>query len=161
MPMIEHDNITLHYEVSGNGPPILMIAGMMMPEKRSYYLFKDALTGMTGNHTFNLFVAARESMMSFPAVSVDTVLSTGTAYALTANPMIVEVSSDASTWIVATDNGGGHWSATGIAGLVDDTQGTIYVRLTINSEQKTTDGATPAGNGTNDYASFTLTPGGM
>ncbi len=29
MPMIEHDNITLHYEVSGNGPPILMIAGMM------------------------------------------------------------------------------------------------------------------------------------
>ena len=137
------------------------IAGMMMPEKRSYYLFKDALTGMTGNHTFNLFVAARESMMSFPAVSLDTVLSTGTAYELTANPMTVEVSSDASTWIVATDNGSGHWSTTGIAGLVDDVPGTIYVRLTINSEQKTTDGTTPAGDGTNDYAQFTVTPGGM
>lgn len=29
MPTFEHDGIALHYEVSGNGPPILMIAGMM------------------------------------------------------------------------------------------------------------------------------------
>lgn len=132
-----------------------MIAGMPDPMKRSYYLFKEDLSGMMDNRTFDLFIAARESMMSFPAVSVDTVLNTGTAYELTANPMTVEVSSDASTWVAAADQGNGHWSATGIAGLVDDMAGTIYVRLTINGEQKTTDGL--ATDGSNNYASFTVT----
>jgi len=139
-----------------------MIAGMMMPEKRSYYLFKDALTGMTGNHTLNLFVAARESMMSFPAVSVGTVLNSGDAtYELTVASMAVEVSTDGTNWSAATDNGSGHWSAASISGLTNDVAGTVYVRLTVNGEQKTGDGAAPAGDGTNDYASFTLTPGGM
>ena len=138
------------------------IAGMMMPENRSYYLFKDALTGMTGNHTFNLFVAARESMMSFPAVSVGTVLNSGDAtYELTVASVVVEVSTDGTNWIATTDNGSGHWSATSISGLTNDVAGTLYVRLTVNGEQKTADGATPAGDGTNDYAQFTVTPGDM
>lgn len=29
MPTFDHDGITLHYELSGNGPPLLLIAGMM------------------------------------------------------------------------------------------------------------------------------------
>lgn len=139
-----------------------MIAGMMMAENRSYYLFKDALTGMTDNHTLNLFVAARESMMGFPAVSVGTVLNSGDAtYELTVASMAVEVSTDGASWAAATDNGNGHWSVAGISGLTNDVAGTVYVRLTVNGEQKTADGAAPAGDGTNDYASFTLTPGGM
>ena len=136
-----------------------MIAGMMMPENRTYYLFRDGLSGTTGNHTFDLFVAAKESMDSYPAVSVGTVLNSGDAsYELTADPMTVEVSSDESTWVAATDGGSGHWSVTGITGLTDGSAGTLFVRVTITSEQKTTDGAAQAGNGTNDYARFTVTP---
>lgn len=130
-----------------------MIAGMMMPENRPYYLFKDGLTGTT-NHTFDLFIAAKESMMSFPGVSVGTVLKSGdTIPDLTATSMIVEVSSDAITWVPADDNTNGHWSATGITGLVD----TLYVKITINGEQKTTDGLAPT-IGVNDSATFTVTP---
>ncbi|MEQ6249305.1 alpha/beta hydrolase [Sulfitobacter sp. HNIBRBA3233] len=29
MPTLEHDHIALHYEVSGDGPPLMLIAGMM------------------------------------------------------------------------------------------------------------------------------------
>jgi len=75
--------------------------------------------------------------------------------------MSVEVSNDGgSTWIAATDSSNnGHWSATGITGLTNGTAGTLYVKVTVNGEQKTTDGL--AAGGLNDYASFTVTPGGM
>ena len=136
-----------------------MIAGMMMPEQRSYYLFKDGLSGTTGNHTFNLFMAAKESMMSYPVVSMNTVLNSGDmTYELTVNSMTVEVSTNQTDWVMASDNGNGHWSASGISGLNDGTAGTLYVRMNINGEQKTTDGMTPAGDGSNDYAMFTVTP---
>lgn len=29
MPTFEQGNVSLHYEISGNGPPLLLIAGMM------------------------------------------------------------------------------------------------------------------------------------
>jgi hypothetical protein len=131
--------------------------GMMGETQRTYYLFKDSVAGTTGNHTFNLFIAARETMMSHPAVSVGTVLNSGNMlYELTVSTMTVEVSTDGNNWIAATDNGNGHWSASGISGLTDDQQGTLYVRLTVNGEQKTTNGSAPAGE--NAYATFLITP---
>ncbi len=133
-----------------------MIPGMMGDENRKYYLFKDGLSGNTGNHTFNLFIAAKESMMNYPALYAGQVLNSGTTYELTATSVSVEVSTDASTWIAATDGGDGHWSATGITGLTDGTAGTLYVRLSVNAKQKTTDGL--VSDGSNDYASFTVTP---
>ena len=138
-----------------------MSGGMAMDQNRSYYLFKAGLTGMSGSYDLDLFVAAKESMMSYPPVFVGTTLSSGTAYELTVASMSVEVSTDASTWLAATDNGNGHWTVSGITGLSNGVAGTVYVRLTINGEQKTSDGAAPMGDGSNDYASFTLTPGGM
>ncbi len=139
-----------------------MIAGMAMAENRSYYLFKDGLGGMTGHHTLTLFAAAKESMMSYKAVSAGTVLNSGdAAYALTVASMAVEISTDGSTWIDASNSGNGLWTATGITGLTDGTASNVYARLTINGEQKTTNGATPVGDGSNDYGTFMLTPGGM
>lgn len=136
-----------------------MIPGMMMPEKRSYFLFKDGLTGTTGNHNFSLFIAANESMMSFPAVSSGSVLNSGdTSYQLTVTSMSVEVSANQTDWVAATDNGNGHWIANGISGLTAGVSGTLYVRLQVNGEQKTTDGMAPAGDGSNDFAMFTITP---
>ncbi len=139
-----------------------MDGGMAMAENRSYYLFKDSLGGMTGNHTLTLFVAAKESMMSYKAVSAGTLLNSGdAAYELTVASMAVEISTDGSTWLEASNSGNGLWTATGITGLTDGTTSNVHVRLTINGEQKTTNGATPVGDGSNDYGTFMLTPGGM
>jgi len=129
-----------------------------MPEKRKYFLFRDNLTGTTGNHTFDLFIATKENMMSYPAVSVGTTLKDETGADWSVNTMSVELSTDQTNWIAATDNGSGHWSASGITGLTDGSQGTLYVRLIVNGEQKTDDGNAP--DGIADYAEFKVTPGG-
>jgi hypothetical protein len=106
-----------------------------------------------------MFVAANESMMSYPGVSVGAILNSGDmSYELTVGSMSVEVSSNQADWVMASDNGNGHWSATGIGGLTDGMTGTLYVRVIVNGEQKTTDGMAPAGDGSNDYAMFTVTP---
>lgn len=132
--------------------------GMGMPEARNYYLFMDEVSGTTGNHEVALFIAARESLMSHPAVSVGTVLNAGDMdHELTVTTMTVELSTDGNAWTAATDNGGGHWSTEGLSGLTNGTQGELYVRLTVNGEQKTTDGAAP--NGSNDHGTFQITPG--
>lgn len=144
-----------------------MIAGMMMgDENRPYYLFKDGLSGMTDDHTFKLFIAAKESMKSYPAVFVGQSLNNGTAYQLDVAAMSVEFSTDdGATWSFAASDAdtNGHWSASGITGLTDGTQGTICVRLTVDdgitNELKTTDGMPD--DDTNGHTCFTVTPGGM
>jgi hypothetical protein len=134
-----------------------IISSMTGTEKRSYYLFRDGLSGSTGNHTFNLFITAKESMMSYPAVSVGATLHDDQSNAWTVNPMTVEASTDRSTWTAGTDNSGGHWSISGLSGLTDGQAGTVYVRIFVNTEQKTTDGNAPSG--ANAYATFAVTPG--
>ncbi|MDH5516249.1 MAG: FixH family protein [Gammaproteobacteria bacterium] len=137
-----------------------MIMGMMAPEKRKYFLFKESLMGMTGNHSFSLFLAARESMMSHVAVYPGAILNAGSAdYELSVASVTVEVSTDTTNWSVAAANGNGYWSVTGLSGLVDGDTSDIYVRLSVNGERKTTDGNTAAGDGSNDYAVFSVTPG--
>lgn len=137
-----------------------LIMGMMMPEQRKYFFFKNSLTGMTGNHNFSLFLAARESMMSHKAVYANVTLNQGDAtYEYLVSPIVVEVSTDGSSWSAATDQGDGNWTVAGLSGLTDNVQGSIYVRLQIQGEYKTTNGSAPAGDGSNDYAVFTVTPG--
>ncbi len=130
-----------------------IISSMSGTEKRSYYLFKDGLaTG--GTSTFDLFIAAKQSMMSYPAVSFGTVLSNPTG---TVTSMTVDASTDGgSTWAAALDNSNGHWSVPGLTGLVSGTTGTIFVKMTVNGEAKTTDGN--VATGTNDYATFIVKP---
>jgi len=141
------------------GDKIPGMGGMAM--NRPYLLFRDgSLSGMNDNHTCNLYIATRETMMSYPAVFQGTTLNAGTAYELAVTAMTVEVSTDGGTsWTSATGSGNGKWEATGLTGLTNGTEATIYARLTINGEIKTTDGEAPAG--ANDYATFTITPGGM
>ena len=131
------------------------IAGSMgMPaSQRTYYLFND---GGTTTTTFKLFLAAQESMMSYPAVSAGTALHDAANAAWTVNPVTVLVSTDNATWLPANDNTGGHWSVSGLTGLTAGQSGKIYVKLTINGEQKTTDGTAPMD--VNGSASFTVTP---
>ena len=129
---------------------------------RDYLLFKSALTGVDGNHSFKLFIAAKESMMSFPPITSSTVLNSGSMSSeLTISSVSVQLSSDTITWVDATELGNGYWLASAISGLSNGVQGQLYVKLSVNGEQKSTDGQIPAGDGTNDYATFTITPASM
>jgi hypothetical protein len=156
---------TVTMAMNGNGKVVLkgqsgdLIAGMTGTENRSYYIFKDSVSGATDNHTIKLFVAARESMMSFPAIYAGKILNQGTAYELNFAAMSVEVSTDGSTWVAADGSSNdGYWTASGVSGLTDGVEGSFFIRVTINGEQKTTDGAIPAGDGSNDYTTITFTP---
>jgi hypothetical protein len=109
--------------------------------------------------TFKLFIASLDDsmMMKYPAVSIGNTLHNemNTAWAVTA--MTVEASKDnGATWSSLADNGGGHWSVSGLTGLA--TGGTIKVRISINGEQKTTDGSAAVA-GSNDTATFTIVAG--
>lgn len=135
------------------------IMGMTGPEKRTWFLFNDGLTAATGgSHTFKLFLATKEmgDMLTFPAVKVKDSLKNEAGALWTVDTILVEVSTDKTTWVAATDSGNGHWSAAGLTGLASGVSGSIHVRLTVNGEQKTTDGS--AVGSANGYQTFTVTP---
>lgn len=101
---------------------------------------------MPASHSVELFIASKESMMSFPALSSNTVLSAGTADELSVDSIEVLVSADkdAQTWTTASSEGNGKWTAD-IEGYTD----TFYVKLSVNSAAKM--------NGELDYATFAKT----
>jgi hypothetical protein len=146
MPM---DTTTVRALLKGQSDTI---AGMMGPEKRSYYIFYKKAT----TTSFSFFLAAKESMMSFPAVSKGTVLHNAAGTAWKVNPIAVSVSTNGTTWVKATDRGKGNWTVSGLSDLSSGITSTIFVKVIINGEKKTIDG-TSAG-GTNGYAAFTVTP---
>ncbi len=132
-----------------------MVTGTMVG--RTYFMFKDGLTGSMGTYDFSVFVAAQETMMNFPAVYVDSILSGNTLLGVT-----VEFSDDdGASYRTATDGGNGVWSITGLS-LTDGVEDQIRIRLTVNNgdvdEMKTTNGLTRVID-VNDYQTFTVTPG--
>jgi len=137
-----------------------IISSMTGTERRSYYLFNDGLmTGTTS--TLNLFIAAKASTMSYPAISMGTVLSSPTGtWSVDPATTAVQASLDTSfaSYVSATDNGDGRWSIPGLA-LASGTTNTIFVKLNVNGEDKTTNGLTTSGTGTNGYATFLVTLG--
>jgi hypothetical protein len=134
------------------------IMGMAGKETRTWFLFNDGLSGPVGNNTFKLFLATKEmtnSMLTFPAVKTGDTLLNQAGVSWGVNSIAVEVSTDKATWITATDAGNGHWTAAGLTGLTAGTTGSVYVRLTVNGLQKTTDGNVVGAN--NGYQTFTVT----
>ena len=163
------DNGGSHAHATGTRIGINADDMMAETEARTYYLFKKALTGVSGNHSFELFIAAKENMMDYPAVSIGTTLNSGDMHhELSIATMSVEVSTDGINWVVATDHGEhghtGHWLASGISGLTDGTEAKLFVKLVVGGEKKTTDGDVPnalpvTDDANNNYARFTVTPG--
>ena len=118
---------------------------------RTLLLFNDGLTGTPSDHTLGIFTATMETMMDFPAVTPDSVLT-----GLSVDTMVLEVSNDlGANWVAANHDGNGHWSSEPIDSLSNGTPADLYVRLTINglTFYSTLDGTV----GT-DYATFTVTP---
>jgi hypothetical protein len=118
-----------------------------------YYLFRDGPVS-AATPTLKLYISHGEDMMlDFKAVSMGSVLSSGIVTSMT-----VQASSDGgATWFTATDNTNGHWSVSGFSNIVSSQTTTIYVKLNVNSQDKTTDGADESG--ANGYATFYVTPG--
>jgi len=143
-------------------------------QARTYYLFKQGLSaamGMGGGYELDLFIAANESMMSFPAIVSGNTLNDGSMmYALPLDTIVVEVSIDGVSWSVLDEGVDGRWRTAVAMALVDGEQAEILVKLTINGEQKTTDGAMLNNEDlfvdgavnplNNHFAVFKLTPGG-
>jgi len=124
------------------------IGSMTGSSARNYYLFNDGISG----GTVKLFIAAADdSMMTkFPAVSVGSTLHDQMNADVPVSSMAVEVSTDKTAWTPLSDDGSGHWSKSGLAMLSAGSH--LYVRLTVNGEQKTTDGAAVgAGNAFGDF----------
>lgn len=133
-----------------------IVTSMSGTQTNKYYLFRDGVVS-AATPTLNLFIAHSESMMmNFKAVSAGSVLSSPTG---TVTSMTVQASSDSSfsTPVTGTDKGNGHWSLSGLTGLVSGQTATIYVKLNVNSQDKTTNGN--AASGTNGYATFLVMPG--
>ncbi|NVO00919.1 MAG: hypothetical protein HXX17_16505 [Geobacteraceae bacterium] len=119
------------------------------PSKRTYSLFNDGSAGSS----VKFFIAAvdNSAMTMFPPVYTGGTFHDAMSTPWIASPVVVELSSDHTTWITATAGAyNGQWVGT-IPSLVAG--GTFYVRLTVNGEQKTTDGL--AVGATNGYQTFT------
>ncbi|HEB81715.1 MAG TPA: hypothetical protein ENJ11_02515 [Gammaproteobacteria bacterium] len=127
---------------------------MGMDEKRNYYIFKDGLRG-TGPYTLTLFIAAKETMMDFPAVIVGNTLQSGMGGTpLLVSSVNVAVTANGTPVGNATDNTDGTWSID--LNLNSGVANTVEVELSVNGERKTSDGTDTGLNG-----KFTITPGGM
>lgn len=112
---------------------------------RNYFIFNNTPKPMMAMSTrsIKLFIASKESMMSFPVLATNTTLSKGSSDELSVNSIKVEVSADTTTWVDATaeTNGTGIWTAD-IEGYKD----TFYVKLSVNSTAKM--------SGSDNYATF-------
>jgi hypothetical protein len=151
--------------------PVDTINMMGVTSSRPYNLFRNDLSGTTGAHNFNLFIAPMEDMMNFPALKVGDTLN-GT---FNVNDVKVEFSTDASSWTEATNVGApgtGTWGIVGLTGLTDGVAGKIYVKLSVDDdsgfpgtfdsdELKTTNGLAADGGAndpSNEYSFFNVTP---
>ncbi len=132
-----------------------IVTNMSGTSYNKYYIFRDGMIG-AAMPTMKLYITHGENMMmDFKAVSMGSVLSSPTG---TVTSMTVQASLDGgSTWSPATDNANGHWSIPGMMGLVSGQTCTITVKLSVNAQDKTTDGKAPSG--ANAYATFLVTPG--
>jgi hypothetical protein len=146
------------FKLYGNNDLIKSTTTSTMPENRVYLLFHDGLVSGATYSTLKFFIATKETMLNFPAVSIGTVLSNTTGTWAVDGPTTSLYASLNSTFSAGTvtgiDNGGGHWTLPEITGLSSGATTTVYVKLTINSELKTA-GTTTAAAG---YASFSVTP---
>jgi hypothetical protein len=107
--------------------------------------------------TLELYISHSESMMmDFKPVSEGSVLSSGTV-----TTMIVTASTNSTfplaETITGTDKGNGHWELSGPSSLSSAGTYTVYVKLQVNGQDKTTDGK--AISSENGYATFSVTSG--
>ncbi len=133
-----------------------VVSGMSGTSYNKHYIFRDGMASASMG-TINLYISHSENMMTgFTALSNGSVLCAPTG---TITSMIVSASTDStfsSGVVTGIDHAYGHWSLSGLTDLVSAQTTTVYVKLNVNGQDKTTNGE-PA-SGTNAYATFIVTP---
>jgi hypothetical protein len=133
-----------------------LISSMTGTSFRSYYLFKD---DAATNTSINLFLASDGNMsQSYPMIFTGATLTNSQNTPWTVSSALVEATTDtlASWQSGANPAGDGHWLVSGLS-LTSAQTNTVYVRVTVNTKVKTTDGLASNVSGTNTYATFTVT----
>jgi hypothetical protein len=123
---------------------------------RSYYLFKD---GNATTTSINLFLASDGNLsQSYPMIYSGATLTNYQNVAWTVSSVLLEAATGTlATWQTGTNSAGdGHWLVSGLS-LTSSATNTVYVRVTVNTKVKTTDGLVSNASLTNTYATFTAT----
>ncbi len=132
--------------------PSDIVSGMSGTQYNKYYLFPDDMVS-SATPTFELYITqTKDSAMTFNPLSM---ISSPTGTVASA---IVSASTDstfATGTVTGTDDGNGHWYLSGISDLSTAGTHTVYVKLQVNGEDKTSTGAAPSG--ANAYAAFKVT----
>ncbi len=124
-----------------------IVSGMTDTQYNYYFLFNDdAVSAATP--TFKVYITqTKDNRMTFDPLSM---ISSPTGTVASA---IISASTD-STFVTGTvtavDNGNGHWSMAGLNDLSTAGTYTVYVKLRVDGEDKTSNGTIP-------YASFKVT----
>lgn len=145
--------------LKNNGDMIMSMGGAM--SARSYYLFNDGAVVATHGGEFTIFLATQqEGLMAMPPVVLGmSIMDMNNQHAqLTVNSMELSASLDGTTWEAMTCDSNAR-CAIHIHELAAGVASTVYVKMNINGNDYTTDGA--AVSGANGYATFTVTPGAM
>jgi len=125
---------------------------------RSYYLFNLGREVNDTQNQFSVYVAARETLMEYHAITDGAVLNQGTAYEYTLGTIVVEMCSancdNEANWKTAIENteAAGEYTATAL-NLAGDETDSIEVRLSIGGDRKTSDGSETGYNATFSFAS--------
>lgn len=118
------------------------MGNMAETESRTYSLFNNGVTTTGDTSSVEIFLAAKESMMSFPTLKDGAILNEGTDNELTidSQSIVLKVSGDNTNWTSATSQGAGIWVASEVANISNK----LYLSLSVNGEVKTTDGEMPS-----------------
>jgi hypothetical protein len=129
-------------------------AGGMSSTK--YVIFNDGPLSATAGSLKLYLSRSQNMMMDFKPVYVGSVLAAPTG---TVTGVSLTASADAAftTPIVATHSANGHWTIP-LTGLVAGTQTTVYLKLNVNAEDKTTDGLAVSATNANASVAFKVTP---
>ncbi len=125
------------------------IPNMSSTANRSYYIFNrgrtvmNAMNDMPAMNSFEIYVAARESMMDYAPITLDATLNEGdnsaelTIDSLNVTMCISDCESETATWAMAmaVDGKEGVYKAMNL-GLTGDDTDSVHVKLTVNGTEK-------------------------
>jgi hypothetical protein len=126
---------------------------MGMTKYKSYYLFNDSLDTVSATTpTLSFFISRGEDAnMTFKPAYVGAVMGSPTGTILSMELLASLDSSFASgQTTTATHDSHGHWTIGGLSTLSSGTTNTIYLKLTVNGEVKS--------SGSKSYASYLVYP---
>ena len=105
------------------------------PEGRTYFVFRENLSGIATDATFEMFLATRDTMMDFPAVDEGETLDSASG-PITLSSVVVQVSTNGTDFFNASNPGSttGYFSRSNL----DISGGKLYVKLIVDGVTKTT-----------------------